>query len=1218
MLAFLLIGVITATTACSSSDTSVPRPAKPAAEAGVLDLTDWNPSVDEPVPLEGEWEFYWDTLLSPVDFTSESPPKPDAYVSIPGVWKDVSINGESLPERGYATYRLTVLLPENTTDDLAIKLVDMANDYSLFVNGRLMVGSPETGRDAESAVPDNYPTVVLIHDPGERLEIVMMISNFHIRKGGIWHPIFLGEANDINDLRMRSLLMNMFLFGAILIMGLYHLGLYHAFRRDQSPLFFALVCIVMACRILVTGEYPLVILFPSISWRAVILLEYTTFYLIISFMSLFLYSLYPTEFRKFFPQVATFLAILNLVVVFATPIYVSSHLTPSMQVLVLVASVYVIAMVLVAFVRERRGAGIMLAGFVFLILAFLNDVLYNHDVIHTGYFIGYGLLVFFFFQAFLLSVRLSRAFQDVEILSENITRAEKQYRALAETAKDVILTHDEDYRITYINPAGIELTGYPEDELLNMSILDLLPLDQAKQIIDSRPFWMSDYEETVSLQVEYVNRDGYRLHMDVSDTAILENSQPSGFLVIARDITERREIDRQLEQYRNHLEELVMERTEALSKANIELQREITERIQTEDALRVSEEKYRNLFETSRDAIYITTKHGRFEDINSAAEEISGYTRRELFEMDTANMYVDPSQAIRFKQVMDERGFIKDFDVVYKRKDGTLIHCLETSTARYGPDGSIIGYQGIVKDISEFKLMEQELRASKLRAEEANRAKSVFLANVSHEIRTPMNGILGFTELLLEEDLTESQKESLTIIRESGETLLLLINDILDLSKIESGKMEIFPEEFDPFDLLEQTLYIMRPRAMKKGVSLFLTPQNLTVKTVIADADKLRHILLNLLGNGVKFTSKGFVEATIATEIDNGEHRLVISIIDTGIGIPEEDQARIFDPFTQVDGSITRTYGGTGLGLTITRNLLDLLGGSLEITSQIGEGSTFTITLPITFPNPPVFRPALFGRREIHEAKQRITPQNIVPAEGKTVGSILLVEDNEINQRLVSRLLSEDGFEVTLAENGAVALEILSEKTVDLILMDLQMPVMDGFEAIRHIKEDPNLSSIPIVALTAHAMKKDKRRALDAGCVGFLTKPIRRDTLMTEVAVHTGVSSTIHRQKTTYRENMEDIYQDFIKSLPEELGRLTEATTRNDFHSARRIGHDLKGIAGVFGEDTLNKTGKDIETAAQDEDLNSLESLIGQLEREIEAILSKGGQSPPRNPREEG
>ncbi|MBN1881701.1 MAG: PAS domain S-box protein [Deltaproteobacteria bacterium] len=1215
-----LIGILTTTSACRNPDTDALRPTKPTAEAGVLDLTEWNPSSDDPISLTGDWEFYWDRLLSPADFAADPPPTPDAFVPVPGVWKNLSLHGEPLPERGYATYRLIVLLPKGDTRHLALRLAEMANKHTLYVNGELIVGSPESGRDAESAVPDNYPDVVPIGNPGERLEIVMMISNYHIRKGGIWHPIFLGNAENISNIRIRSLLMNMFLFGSILIMGLYHLGLYHVFRRDQSPLFFGLVCFVMACRILVTGEYPLVLLIPTISWRAVILLEYVTFYLIMSFMSLFLYSLYPKEFRKFFPQFFTSLAIISLLVVFITPIYISSHLILPMQILVLAASVYVIVMVLVAFIRERRGAGIMLSGFVVLIAAFINDVLYNHDVIHTGYLIGYGLLLFFFFQAYLLNVRLSRAFQDVEILSENLTRAEKKYRALAETAKDVILTHDKDYRITYINPAGIEITGYSEEELINTSILDFLPLDQAKQIIESRPFWISDYEETTTLQVEYINRNGRRFHMDVSDTVILENNRPAGFLVIARDITERKEIEKQLEQYRNHLEDLVMERTEELSKTNIELQREITERTQTENALRISEEKYRNLFETSRDAIYIMTKDGRYEDINTAAEEITGYSRRELLDMNAADVYADPTLSDRFKQIMDETGFIKDFDVIYRKKDGTLVHCLETSTARYAPDGAMIGYQGIIKDISVMKLMEQELRTSKIRAEEANRAKSEFLANVSHEIRTPMNGILGFTELLLEEDLTESQKESLTIIQESGETLLLLINDILDLSKIESGKMELFPEEFDPFEFLEQVLFIMRPRAMKKGVGLFLTPENLTVQTIITDTDKLRHILMNLLGNGVKFTSKGFVEATIAVETENGGARLIISIIDTGIGIPREDQDRIFEPFTQIDGSITRTYGGTGLGLTITQTLLDLLGGSLDLSSRAGEGSTFTISLPVTLPDPPAFRPPLFGRREIYGATEQTAPEYIIPAVGDARGSILLVEDNDINQQLISRLLSDENFNVTIAQNGAVALEILSVKTFDLILMDLQMPVMDGYEAIRHIRENPILSDIPIVALTAHAMKKDKKRALDAGCVGFITKPIRKDALIAEIAAHTGISQApSYGQKTTYRESMKDIYQDFVKSLPEEMERLTQAVAHSDFRAAVRIGHDLKGLSGIFGQDALSKTGKNIESAARDEDQDSLKNLLGQLEKVIEAIVAEEENSPDReDTREEG
>jgi len=1188
------------------------HPTKSAAEGGSFDLTGWNPHAGKIVALDGEWELYWDNVLAPSDFSGESPPVPDALAPIPGAWKNLTIDGEHLPPRGYATYRLVTLLPEGPHPPLALKITEMANDYSLYANGRLMVGAPEAAPDPERSVPDNYPIVLPIGDPGERLEIIMVVSNYHIRRGGIWHSIYLGEEESVRNMKVRSLLLEMFLFGGILITGFYHLTLYVSFRKEPSPLFFGLFCIVTAFRVLVTGEYYLATLIPTIGWRTVLILEYSTFYFGMPLMACFVYSLYPREIRKFFPWTIIAICSVALLLIYTAPTYISSYSIIPMQAITVVGSLYSVAMVLVAFIRKRQGAEFFLLGFLGFFAMFVNDVLYNYGIVHTGYLIGFGLLLFIFFQTVLLSVRFSNAFREVEALSEDVIRAEKKYRTLAESATDVIFTHDADRRVTYVNPAGVQLSGYSEDELLNRSYVDFMPPDHAKDILESTARRTTNYDETVSLEVEYVNKHGRHFHMDVTNTAIIENDQPAGFLVVARDITEKKEIDRQLEQYRNHLEELVTERTAELRKINIELEREISERIQTEDALRISEEKYRNLFETSRDAIYIMTRDGRYEDFNTAAEEITGYTRRELLDMNITDVHADPTLAKQYQHVIDETGFIKDYEVIYRRKDGTFVHCLETTTVRHAPDGSIIGYQGIVKNISELKRMEGELRTAKIRAEDANRAKSEFLANVSHEIRTPMNGILGFTELLMEEDLTKSQKESLAIIQESGETLLSLINDILDLSKIESGKMEIFPEEFDPYDLVEQVLVIIRPRAMKKGINLFLTPSNLTVKTVITDVDKLRHILLNLLGNAMKFTDEGFVEATVEVRTDDNGGRLVISIIDTGIGISKENQARIFEPFTQVDGGITRTYGGTGLGLTITRNFLNLLGGSLEIASREGKGSTFTIFLPVSLPDPPTFRPAISGRREILETIRQSEPEHIIPTSGATLGNILLVEDNEVNQRFISRLLSDGGFDVTLAQNGAVALEILSENTFDLILMDLQMPVMDGYEAIRYIKEDPNLSGVPIVAITAHAMKKDKKRALDAGCVGFLTKPIRKDALMAEVSVHTGISSVESGPKTVHRESMKDIYHDFVQSLPGELERLTAAVALSDFHAVGRIGHDLKGLAGVFGRDVLSKIGKKIEAAVRDESLDDLEHLILQLEGEIETILLEQEDAPDK------
>jgi CheY-like chemotaxis protein len=270
----------------------------------------------------------------------------------------------------------------------------------------------------------------------------------------------------------------------------------------------------------------------------------------------------------------------------------------------------------------------------------------------------------------------------------------------------------------------------------------------------------------------------------------------------------------------------------------------------------------------------------------------------------------------------------------------------------------------------------------------------------------------------------------------------------------------------------------------------------------------------------------------------------------------------------------------------------------------------------VSLPEPPLFRSAISGRREILETIRQSDPEHIIPTSGTTLGNILLVEDNEVNQRLLSRLLSDGGFDVTLAENGAVALEILSEKTFDLILMDLQMPVMDGYEAIRYIKEDPNLSGIPIVALTAHAMKKDKKRALGAGCVGFLTKPIKKDALMAEIATHTGITPVENGPKTIHLDSMEAIYQDYVKGLPEELERITLATARRDFLTVRRIGHDLKGISGAFGQNAIGETGREIELAAKEERQELLQTLIMKLEREIEAVISGEGGPSTSNPQE--
>jgi PAS domain S-box-containing protein len=427
-----------------------------------------------------------------------------------------------------------------------------------------------------------------------------------------------------------------------------------------------------------------------------------------------------------------------------------------------------------------------------------------------------------------------------------------------------------------------------------------------------------------------------------------------------------------------------------------------------------------------------------------------------------------------------------------RKRDGADFLVMLNTAAVVDGNGRVEATVGVARDITESKRAEAELTRARDNAERANRAKSEFLAMMSHEIRTPMNGVIGMTGLLLDTQLKPEQRDYAETVRKSGDALLTVINDILDFSKIEAGKLLIECSSFDLRKVIEEVHDLLAPKAEEHKLELILEyPSNLP-RHFIGDAGRIRQVVTNLAGNAIKFTSRGSVRTAVECLDQDGQTaQMRVAVHDTGVGIPQKRLGSLFDRFTQVDSSITRRFGGTGLGLAIAKQLTELMGGSLAVASRLGEGSEFSLTLPL--------------RRDAHpragaDVAEPRTGGLGAGWAGYFAGSglrVLVAEDNPVNQKVAVRILEKLGLRADLASNGVEALELREMLPYDLILMDCQMPEMDGYEAAREIRRrEEGKRRTAIVAMTAEAMTGARERCIEAGMDDYIAKPVRFEDLV--------------------------------------------------------------------------------------------------------------------------
>lgn len=498
-------------------------------------------------------------------------------------------------------------------------------------------------------------------------------------------------------------------------------------------------------------------------------------------------------------------------------------------------------------------------------------------------------------------------------------------------------------------------------------------------------------------------------------------------------------------------------------------------------SLNRSEQKFRSLIQNIPGAAYrcLPDQYWSMLFISDAVENLCGYPAHDFLlptpRRSWADLIVNEDNSL-----VDTISHDSSFQLEYRirHRDGSVRWMLEHGEALRDEQGKLIALDGFIMDITERREMEEQLRLAKQQAEQAAEVKTTFLANMSHEIRTPLNAVIGFTELLRENPNTPEAPRYLATVQQSAKALLVLLNDILDSAKLEKGKLELEQTDFNLTELLDNVVSTLWVEARNKQLELKLILDPKLKPYYFGAADRLRQVLLNLLGNAIKFTERG----TVTLEVNTSTSGVQIAIRDTGIGIAPERLSRIFEPFTQADASMSRRFGGTGLGTTISKQLVELMGGALTASSVPGEGSCFTVSLPLTA-----------GKA----STQISSPQQLPPLQ------LIIADDIEQNLDLLTAILERDQHQVRRARNGAEVLQLLTEQTPDLVLMDIQMPVMDGLTACKQRRaneQQQGLAKVPIIALTASALAEDREAVFAAGMDGFATKPIDISQLFAEIA----------------------------------------------------------------------------------------------------------------------
>ena len=613
-------------------------------------------------------------------------------------------------------------------------------------------------------------------------------------------------------------------------------------------------------------------------------------------------------------------------------------------------------------------------------------------------------------------------------------------RSLIEASLDPLVTISINGKITDVNEASIKVTGIPREELIGNDFSNYFTepkkAEEGYRQVFEKGF-VSDYPLTIK------HKNG-KLTDVLYNASVYKDDKGNvlGVFAAARDITAQKML------------------------SNYSL----------------------SLIEATLDPLVTISIEGKITDMNEAKVNITGIERGKLIGTDFFDYFTEPHKAREVYKDVFKKGFVIDCPLIFRHKTGKLTDVLFSGAVYKNDRGNVLGAVLVARDITEQKIFKNELIEAKRnavlamqKAEESNKLKEAFLANMSHEIRTPMNAIIGFSDILSKRELGEQEKEYILTIKTAGENLLTIINDILDISKIEAGMMSFEEHTFSIQEIFISLNIMLLEKAKEKNLELVFNYDPNVPNILLGDNTRLTQIIINLAGNAIKFTQEGKVQVYVKVIKEDEENALLeFSVTDTGIGIPQDKLDHIFERFRQAESHTTRKYGGTGLGLSIAKQLAELQGGSLSVKSEIGVGSEFLFCIPYK------------KSKEVQFVETAIDKKYNMEDLSKL--NILLVEDNKLNVKLILSLFSEYNLKLEIAENGSVGIEKIKQKKYDIILMDMEMPVMNGYEAATVIRMELK-NNIPIIAMTAHAMAGERERCLNLGMNDYISKPINSNLL---------------------------------------------------------------------------------------------------------------------------